>query len=151
MPRNCASCTHPQVREINHRIRDGRPLVDISRWLDDAGTPITRQALARHARDHVGVAPISGRRAVSGDFLETVRDTVHEGVIEGSIRLSARDGLAAQKQIDDRLNKAADRDMFAKIAMMMTGGYIEGEAREVDPEQAAIEAEFRPLLSSGAQ
>jgi hypothetical protein len=65
MSQTCASCKHPQVREINHRIRDGRPIVDIERWLTELadkgdGFKITRFALARHARDHVKVKPRAG-------------------------------------------------------------------------------------------
>lgn len=147
MPARCATCDHPQVREINHRIADGRPLTDISRWLRELGTPITRQALARHAKDHRGVQPQRGRRPVSGDFLELVRDTVHEGVAEGSIALTARDGLQAQRQLDERLARNADRDLMLKVALVLTGNVPLIAAHVLDPEREEIEAEYRQLAA----
>ena len=148
MPRTCASCSHPSVGEINRRIRAGSPLTDISRWLSESETPITAIALARHAKGHLGVPTKKGRRPVSGDFLEAVRDSAHQGLEDGSLTVTLRDGLQAQKQIDERASRMADRDLMARIAMMMTGQIVEGTAREVDPDLAELEAEFRPLLTA---
>lgn len=145
MPGVCASCKHPQVREINHRIKEKRPLTDISRWLDTIGTPITRQALARHARDHVNVEPVRGRRPVSGNFLEAVRDTAHEALAAGELRVTLRDGISAAAELNKQQARSADRDLMAKIALALTGHSLL-EARVLDPEIEAIEAEFRPLL-----
>ncbi len=147
MANPCASCDHPQVREINHRIREQRPLTDISRWLDDLGTPITRQALARHAKSHLEVVPQRGRRAPSEDFLTSVRDRVHERMDAGEIQPSMRDGIAAQKQIDARLARNADRDLVLKIGLMLTAP----RPALMDPEVVALEAEFRPLLTAGEE
>lgn len=151
MPNNCSSCDHPQVREINARIRQGRPLTDISRWLDDIGTPITRQALARHARGHLGVeAPPRGRVPVSGDFLESVRDAAAEGLESGELAVSLKDGISAQKALDARAARSADRDLMLKIAMALTGN-VTGYIRTVDPEVDVIEGEYRALLTAGAE
>lgn len=145
MPGVCASCKHPQVREINHRIRQERPLTDISRWLSEIGTPITRQALARHAKDHLSVAPVHGRRPVSGNFLEAVVVKAHEDLEEGNLRVSARDAISAQAELNRQASRSADRDLMAKIALALTGHSLI-QARVIDPELEALEAEFRPLL-----
>ncbi|MCC6311375.1 MAG: hypothetical protein IT345_10715 [Trueperaceae bacterium] len=141
---NCVSCDHPQVREINHRIKDGRPLTDIARWLTELNRPVTRQALARHAKTHLEVKPRMGRRPASGDFLTAVRDRAHERLEEGELEPDLKSGIAAQKALDARANKMADRDLMLKVAMALTG-----VVTVLDPEVEAIEAEFRPLLGPG--
>lgn len=150
MPHPCATCSHPQVREINHRIREGRPYQDISRWLDELGTPITRQALARHHRDHLKEAPPRepGRKPISADFLEAVRDAAHEGLSDGTLPVTLRDGLTAQKQLDERMQRNADRDLLIKIGLALTASPLIA-ARVIDPEVEEIEASFRPLLTAG--
>lgn len=150
MPNNCASCEHPQVREINHRIREDRPLTDISRWLASLGTPITRQALARHAKGHLGTIPTVGRRPVSGDFLTAVRDAAYEGLESGELTVTLKDGVRAQQLLDVRENRDADRDLVIKIAMALSGASPLQLAAPVDPLNEEIEGEFR-LLSSGAE
>jgi hypothetical protein len=151
MSQTCASCKHPQVREINHRIRDGRPIVDIERWLTELsekgdGYKITRFALARHARDHVKVKPPIGRRPPSSNFLEAVRDAAHDGLEEGTLRVTLRDGISAAAELNKQAARSADRDLMAKIALALTGHSPLLNARVIDPEIEAIEAEFRPLL-----
>lgn len=148
MGRPCATCSHPQVREINHRLREKRPLRDISRWLDSTETPITAQALARHAKDHLEVTLQRGRRPVSGSFLEAVRDAAHEGLVEGNLRVTLRDGISAAAELNKQAARSADRDLMAKIALALTGNALL-QAKVIDPEIEAIEAEFRPLLTAG--
>lgn len=150
MPGVCASCKNPQVREINRRIRADAPYEDISRWLASLGTPITRQALARHHRDHLGdvVARTDGRKPISGQFLETVRDLAHEGVVAGDIPVTLRDGLSAQKLLDDRAQRNVEKDLLLKISIALTGG--SHLPRIVGPEVDVLEGEFRPLLEPGA-
>lgn len=152
MPGVCATCSHPQVREINHRIREGRSYEDIGRWLREIGTPITRQALARHHKGHLGDAPARapGRKPISTDFLQAVVDDAAEQLAEGVIRATLRDGIGAQKALDERLSRNADRDLMAKIAIVLSGAaHPMLGARVIDPENEAIEAEFRPLLTAG--
>ena len=148
MPGVCATCKHPQVREINHRLRQERPLTDISRWLEEIGTPITRQALARHLRDHLGQKPVVGRRPVSGNFLEAVRDAAHERLENGEVAVTLRDGISAAAELNKQAARSADRDLMAKIALALTGTVLL-EARVIDPELEAIEGEFQALLTSG--
>lgn len=149
MPTRCATCEHPQVRQINQKLREGRHLTDISRWLDETDKPITRQALARHMRDHLGVTvPHGGNRPVSGDFLAAVVDRAHEGLADGSLAVTVKDGIAAQAHLDQRMSRNADRDLLSKIAMALTGA-VPMQLTAYSPEMEAIEAEFRPLLTSG--
>lgn len=147
MPAPCASCDHPQVREINHRLRDGRPLTDISRWLDELGTPITRQALARHAKTHIGVEPPRGRRPASGRLLEAIVEMGEDGLESGELRVTLKDAIAAQGRLDARAARDMDRDWQLKLVLALTGHVP--QLRVVNEELAAIEAEFRPLLTSG--
>ena len=159
MPAPCASCKHPQVREINHRIREERSYEDISRWLKElaaqgTGYAITRQALARHHRDHLGEAPerTAGRKPLSRNFLQAVVETAQDKLENGELAVTVRDGISAQSELNRQLDRSADRDLMAKIAIALSGSaYLIGEARVIDPEVAEIEATFRPLLTSGEQ
>lgn len=158
MAQPCATCKHPQVREINHRLREERPYEDISRWLDEleadgVGYGITRQAISRHAqKGHVkGVAADKrtvGRKPVSGNFLQTVVDRVHEAVENDELSLTVRDGISAQAELNRQADRSADRDLMVKIALALGGGsqpvLIE------DAEYREIEDEFLPLLAAGA-
>lgn len=153
MPQTCATCKHPQSREINQRIRSGRPLVDIARWLKEEagkgnGYAITRFALSRHAHDHVGVEPQKGRRPPSEDFLTAVVNAAHDGLEDGSLRVTLRDGISAKAELNKQQARNQDRDLMAKIALALTGQTLLS-ARVIDPEVEAIEAEFRPLLTAG--
>lgn len=156
MAQPCATCKHPQVREINHRIREERPYEDISRWLTDladegVGFAITRQALSRHHRGgHMKGAPPpreAGRKPVSGNFLQAVVETAHERLEAGELPVTVRDGISAQAELNRQMDRSADRDLMVKIALALTGNaplLIE------DPEYVEIEAEFRPLLTAGS-
>lgn len=148
MGRPCSSCKSPNAQEIDRKIKSGTTLRDISRWLREIDNPITPTSLGKHAREHVGVERPPGRRPITGDFLETVRDQVHEDVLEGKLRLTVRDGLSAQSLLDARQKRDSDKDLMVKIAMVLTGR-VEGYLPAPDPEMAAIEAEFRPLLTPG--
>ena len=149
MPNTCSACKHPQLREINHRIREQRPLVDIERWLDETDLPITAKALARHAKNHLGQVPAAGgRRPLSTNFLTAVVENAHESLQDGIVRATLRDGIAAQAELNRQMDRSADRDLMVKIAMALTGT-VAIEARVIDPELQAIEAEFRPLLTAG--
>jgi len=153
MPNTCATCKHPQVREINHRIREQRPYEDISRWLDELaaegkGFAITRQALSRHHKDHLGEAPPreAGRKPLSKNFLQAVVETAQDKLENGELQVTVRDGISAQAEINRQMDRSADRDLMARIALVLSGSFA---PRLMDPEQEAIEAEFRPLLTSG--
>jgi hypothetical protein len=149
MPRHCASCVSPHADEINRKLKAGIANADVSRWLSEVEAPITAQSIGRHAKDHLAVEPVRGRRPVSGDFLTAVVEKAHEGVTSGDLRVSVRDGIGAQAEINRQKDRTADRDLMTKIALALTGNVLLGEARVLDPEIEAIEAEYRPLLESG--
>jgi hypothetical protein len=130
------------------------PIIDIERWLKElaaegTGYPITRQALARHAHDHVKVEPKRGRRPPAESFLQAVVDTAQDALEEGTLRVTARDAISAQAEINRQSEKGKDRDLMLKIALALTGQSLIEQARIVSPEQEALEAEFRPLLTAG--
>ena len=150
MARPCSSCKSEFAGEINRKIKSGSSFRDISRWLKEVGDPITGTSLSLHARNHLGKPERThGRKPVSADFLETVRDAVHEDVVAGKLRLTVRDGLSAQAQLDARLSRNHDRDLLARIAMALTGN-LPMMLPVIDPDVEAIEADYRPLLTSGA-
>lgn len=150
MARPCSSCKSQHADEINRKIKSGTTFRDISRWLTEVGDPISGTSLSKHALEHVGFSPrAKGRKPPLGDFLETVRDKVHEDVVAGNLRLTVRDGLSAQAQLDARASRNHDRDLLARIAMALTGSIP--QLHVLDPDVAAIEGEYRPLLTSGAE
>jgi hypothetical protein len=148
--RPCSSCKHPKRDEIDRKLRAGVSFVDVSRWLAEQGSKIQPPAVGKHAREHVDVMPTRGRRPVSTDFLEAVRDAAHEGLADGTLAVTLKDGIAAQKGLDARLARDADRDLIVKIAMALTGN-AGAPLSLPDPRDAAIEGEFRELLTSGAE
>jgi len=146
MARPCSSCSSEHAQEINRKLRSGATAEDVARWLVSVGSNISVTAVRDHRRNHVKMnVPVArGRRPIATDFLEDVRDRVHEGVIAGELSLSVKDGIAAQKALDERLSRNADRDLAARLAIIMFGPR---EVVMLDDEQEAIEAEFRPLLT----
>ena len=129
-------------------IASGTSFTDIAAWLTGKGAPISRNALSRHAA-HLGEAPRApGPRPMSDDLATAIRDRVHERLAAGDIEPGIKDGLGAQRLLDQRAADFADRDLMMRIALALTGA---GQPRViVDPEVAAIEAEFRPLLGDGS-
>ena len=149
MARPCASCTHPRREEIDRKLKAGVSFVDVSRYLDETEKPITAQSVAAHAKDHLAVVPVHGRRVASDDFLTNVRDAAAEALENGELAVSLKDGIAAQKALDARAARDMDRDWQLKLVQALTGQIPASTIRVIDPEQEAIEAEFRPLLTSG--
>jgi hypothetical protein len=145
--RPCASCTHPKRDEIDRKLKAGVSFTDVSRYLAETDRPITAQSVAAHAKDHLAVVPVHGRRVASDDFLTSVRDAAAEGLVSGDLAVSLKDGIAAQKALDARQARDMDRDWQLKLVLALTGHVP--QIRVIDPEVEALEAEFRPLLTSG--
>jgi hypothetical protein len=148
MARPCTCCKHPKRDEIDRKLRAGVTFIDVERWLATLGTDLTSQSIAKHAKSHVGVQAVRGRRVASGDFLENVRDTVADALAAGVLSVTVKDGIAAQKALDARIAKEKDRDWQLKLVMALTGHVP--QLRVIDPDREALEAEFRPLLTAGA-
>jgi hypothetical protein len=144
--RPCASCDFGP--ELDRQLRAGVPLTVLSAWTAAQGSPITRQALGRHRRDHLGTLTRPGRKPASEDFLEAVVDDAAARLSAGEIRASLRDGIAARKALDARDARGQDRDLMVKIAMVLTGN-VPLPTHTIDPEVEAIEAEYRALLEPG--
>lgn len=113
-------------------------------------TSLTAQSIGKHAKEHLGVGSVKGRRPASDDFLETVRDQAHDALVAGELAVTLKDGISAQKALDARAKVEADRDWQLRLAMVLSGNGIPGRVRVIDPAAEALEAEFRPLLEAGS-
>jgi hypothetical protein len=151
VPRQCSSCSlEPPLRqELDRRIKSGATLPDLNRWLASKDVKLSVNALSRH-RQHVLLRPTApGPRPKSASFLEDVEAIAHDDMVAGVLRPSIRDAIAARGELNKQQARNQDRDLMAKIALALSGAAVPIEARVIDPEVAAIEAEFRPLLTSG--
>jgi hypothetical protein len=154
MPNVCKVCTAQHGRAADQKLRAGETATSVAAWLTAQGEPISRAAVSRHATSHLALAARpSGPRPVSGEFLTDVRDMVHQDMAAGVLRPSMRDGLTAQKLLDDRSEKFADRELMARIAQVLGQAtpveYIgtKVEYREVPDWEKAIDAEIAGLVS----
>jgi hypothetical protein len=122
----------------------------ISVWTRETeGGYVSRIALGNHLRQHVGVVSRAGRRPVSDDLLEAVRDRAHERLAAGEVEPSLRDGIKAVEVIERNKARNVDRDIMLKITMALTGQLPPGVVRVIDPEVEILEAEYRVLLEGG--
>lgn len=152
MGRPCASCKHAKRDEIDRKLKAGASFADVSRWLKDTGEKVIQPpAIASHAKRHLSVEAKRGRRPVSGDFLESVRDAAHEALASGDLNVTLKDGISAQKALDARAARDLDRDIWAKVTIALTGGARLSLPAPRDPEIDAIEGEFQELLTPGAE
>lgn len=147
MARPCASCSHSRHDEIDRKLKAGVAFQDVARWLKDVGEkPITAQSIGRHARDHMGVASVIGRRPFKGRLLEGIVENVELGLESGELAVSVKDGISAAKELNRIKERDLDRDIWAKVTIAITGG-LRRELPPPDPEVEAIEGEFRELLA----
>jgi len=145
MGRPCLSCASPKRDEIDRKLRAGTSNADVARWLASIGTTLTPQAVGQHAKAHLDLLPVRGRRPVSTDFLTDVVESARVSLAEGGA--TVRDGIRAQSEINKQAARSADRDLAARLALMLMGY---GPARALpDPELDVLEAEFTPLLAAG--
>lgn len=148
MARPCSTCKSAHKPEIEKRIREERSYLDISRWLDEVGDPISNVAIAKHAKEHMAVIPRRGARPFSGDLAQSVIDRVGERLEAGELEPGISDGLKAQAIKNKELAKEKDRDWQLKLALVLSGRVP--LPMLLDPAVEAIEGEYRPLLTSGA-
>jgi hypothetical protein len=130
---------------IDRKLRAGTTREDVSRWLTEVGSPITTHALGRHASTHLSLTTKRGRRPRSANFLTDVRDRAWDGVESGEIPVTLKDGIRAEALLQAQAMRNADRDLLARVALALTAN-----VRVLDPEVETIEAEYRPLLTSGS-
>jgi hypothetical protein len=148
VPRLCESCRHPEATEINRKIRAGTTFEDISRWLAaEHDTKLTAVSIGQHAKKHIGHVNPRGRRPKNPDLLAAIVEDVSDQLARGEVRPSIKEGIAAQRAIDARASKSADRDLMLRIAIALTGA---GSVPALpDPSVTIIEGEFRHLLETG--
>lgn len=143
----CATCSHPQRKAIESKLREGIPQGLVSLWTKENEPYVSRNALGRHSRDHMGISTGAGRKPLSTDIYEAVRDRTLERMETGELEPSITHGLQAQRFLDERSNRLADRDLVARITAALTGQLpdrfepddeIEGEFWEARREFAAL-------------
>jgi hypothetical protein len=141
----CKTCEHENRREIERQQKAGVPdslLAVATRAM--SGGYVSRLALGRHRRDHLGVDAKPGRRLMSGDFARDVEAAAAERLASGELRPTLRDGLNASTIIARRDDARMDRDLLAKIALALTNN-----VRVVDPEVEILESGYSVLLDGG--
>lgn len=151
MGRPCSTCKSEHKVEIEKKLRDGSTYRDVERWLHDLGPThaacaISDVSLAKHSKEHMVAGSVrdhpAGRRPTNPDFLLAVVEDAHEGLRTGRVSASLRDGIAAQRALDERTARADDKQLVLVLAQVIGGGYtapaIEGQFSEV------------PLLEDGS-
>lgn len=152
----CKVCTSEKHgRAVDTKIKAGESFASIAAWLSAQGENVSAMAISRHAAAHLALAPRpSGPAPMSGSFLEKTVGLVEQRMDAGDLQPTMRDGLTAQKLLDDRGSKQVDHEIALRFAQILGGatpaGYfdkptvvIEGKALgkwEVDtygPEKAA--------------
>ena len=157
MPTRCATCSAPTRREIERQMRADVPDTTLASWTRDNPPYISRLALGKHRREHLGVDTAPGRKPVSGDFLELVRDDAYTGLVEGRYQGGVTHGLKAQELLDKRQQMGASAEVLAQIAMALTGQIapdytlrvLTPEEAEFEAQSAETEAELQRLIGPG--
>jgi hypothetical protein len=145
---DCKTCEHPQRKEIERQSKAGVPATMISVWTKEVeGGYVSRLALGKHLREHVGIVSRAGRRPDAGRLLEEIVAQGEEGLEDGTLRVTLKDAIAAQKALDTRAARLMGEEWQLKLVLALTGHAA--RVRVIDPELEAFEAEFRPLLESG--
>ena len=112
----------PKTRLVNELIAKGYSSPRIRQEVKLAGFTVALRTVARHRRLCVVDETTAQVEARNEDLAVLVRDQVRRGVLNGSIGLKARDGMAAQALIDRREEKAADRSFMLNLAQLLSGG-----------------------------
>ena len=154
MPRPCESCRHPKADEINRRIKQGRTLDDISRWLKSEGDEfyLSIAALGRHRKhvEHGAYVQPRGQRPYSEAPLDTIIEKGMERIVSGESVVSVQNVISAV-QTKENIKSRGEFANLARLAMMALTGQIvpdaiEGEYTELPDED---EQELQRLLTAG--
>lgn len=153
--RHCVVCEHPARAQIEGLRMAGHSFRAIERLMKEANAqPVTKyETISSHfKRCLAGMAPsVDGKTLMSGtapgndDFAVLVQQRAVRDLTSGVLRVSTKDGLAAQALIDRRSEKAEDRDFMLNLARVMSGAglappvallmdsnAVEGDYREVN-------------------
>ncbi len=141
---DCATCNHPQRKEIERQSRAGVPATILEAWTRTTeGGYVSRLALGNHLRKHVGLTSKAGRRPMSGDLARDVVTRTSDRLEAGDIEPGIRDGLSAQALLDRRAESITNTELMLRFAVTLGGK--RDPLRLPDPEVEAIEAEFVQL------
>jgi len=143
----CATCNAPTRSEIERQMRAGVPDSTLSAWTKDHEPYISRLALGKHRREHLGVDTKPGRKPPTGDFLQAVVEDAHEGLISERYRGGVALGIQAQKLLDARTERQSEAEWQAMLVAALTG---QPRVRVLSPDeerQEAIAAWVRAGLS----
>lgn len=157
---DCGICTgDPQRRAwINAELVKGTPHTHIEAESRTLGYNVKRETLRRHVNvcvangvhnitvakqgrekaDHVDTKALTSLPE-GDDFAVLIRAAAVEKLRKGELRISTGDGLAAQALIDKRMERQKDRDIFARVGMMLAGAMS-------TPPPIVIEGEFNEVL-----
>lgn len=138
---SCSIERSPKVPEINAMLAAGLGLQTIERRLRADGVAIKRETIKRHLErclppavvevghdetmPFVEPADVRRRRAESPDprdFASLVHQRAYRALEADELRVSTRDGLAAQALLDRREERAKDRDFMIGLARLLSGG-----------------------------
>jgi hypothetical protein len=148
MPRPCSLCESPHSKEVLRRLKGGQPHDDIVLFLGSVGVEVHRTTVGRHAKHALPEVRRTGPRPPGASFLEDVEANAWDDMALGLLRPTIRDAIGARAELNKQSARFSDRDLMMKIALAMTGHSLI-EARVIDPEREALEAEFQKLLPSG--
>lgn len=132
----CSICNGRSREEINALLATGTSLLEIQRQ-----TGVGRETVRKHRDDHVAKQVI----APDGDFATMVQKRAVQALGNNQIKVTTKDGLAAQALLDRRAEKEQDREFMLNLAQLLSGGgrgapaaltagevVVEGEFAEVD-------------------
>lgn len=147
----CAVCKHPDRAAIETMLAGGLGVTAIERQMRANGKPIKRETVSAHLKVCMGGIPTAFLPAAAvvmaggTDFATLVQRRASQLMNDGLLRVSTRDGLAAQQLLDRREEKAEDRKFMLNLARALAGGgretptaliesgdTIEGTFEEVD-------------------
>lgn len=136
----CSVERSPKLLEINSMLAAGLGLQTIEKRLRGDGFAIKRETIKRHldrclpptavmipggsALPAVPADQVRQRRSEGGgarDFASLVHDRALDALVDGELRVTTRDGLAAQALLDRREERAKDQAFMLSLARLLSG------------------------------
>jgi hypothetical protein len=150
------------VEIIDLMVSNGGASTRIERHLRSLGTPIKAETITRHKRVCLGIndlvprparavaAQVGSVKQVETDFATAVQKEALKLLEEGGMKITAKDGLGAQKLLDDREAKQKDREFVMNLARLLSGAgqalpddMIDGEFTDVSETALLAPPEMR--------
>jgi hypothetical protein len=136
----CSVERSAKLHEINAMLAAGLGLQTIEKRLRADGLAIKRETIKRHldrclpataiivpggeALPVTTADQVRQRRSESGaarDFASLVHNRALEALVDGELRVTTRDGLAAQAILDRREERTTDRAFLLNLARLLSG------------------------------